>query len=185
MKANGIYPNGGPSTTPSMTPPPAAKPRSKAEIAKAATTKKRKIEGTPAFRLKEDEEEDDAVKPKLESFARQSEQLALKAEPVASASMPFLEAHFALSSNQTAAMEHASHQQHFGSTSSIFEEFCVPEMFAQHDFEEEPNIKTEQQQPRHIPPPPPAMAEQLKQSSRGEERRESGKGPLESIVIAD
>ena len=191
MKANGIHPNGGPSTAPSLTPPPAAKPRSKAEIAKAAAAKKRKIEGTPVSRLKEDEEEDDPVKPKLESFAKQSERLALKAEPFANASMPFSEAKFALSCNPTAAMEHAPHQQHFGSANSIFEEFCVPEMFAQHDFEE-PNVKTEQQplpltlqQPRSIPTPPPTVVEQIKQSSRTEGRRESGKGPLESIVIAD
>src|SRR5436305_4818840 len=80
MKANGIHPNGGPSTPSPMTAQPATKTFSKAAIAKAAAAKKRKIEGTSAFRMKQDEEEDDTlVKPKLEPFFQQRAHLAVKA----------------------------------------------------------------------------------------------------------
>ena len=192
MKANGIHPNGGPSITPAMTPPPATRPRSKAEITKAAAVKKRKIEGD-ASSMKQDEEEDDPIKPKLEPFPQPASP-GVKAEPVGHPAIPFPAANFSLSSNPTAIMEHAPPQQHFDSVNSIFDEFCMPEMFAQHSFEEAV-VKTEQQrqprppqQPRNMPPPPPpppAMVERLKQSSNAEGGRGSGKGPMESIVIAD
>jgi hypothetical protein len=193
MKANGIHPNGGPSTAPPMTPPPGTKTLSKAAIAKAAAAKKRKIEGPSTARTKQDEEEDELAKPKLEPFSHQIAHLAVKAEPVANSGMHFPAADFALSGNPTAIMEHAPHQQQFDSANSIFEEFCMPEMFTQHSFEEAV-VKAEQQlqpvlvpqqQPRFIPPPPPAMVERLKQCSNPEGRTESGNGPLESIIIAD
>jgi hypothetical protein len=192
MKANGIHPNGGPSTPSPMTAPPATKALSKASIAKAAAAKKRKIEGTSASRMKQDEEEDDAlVKPKLEPFPQQLAHLAVKAEPVADPGMSFATANFTLSSNPTATMEHATDQQQFDSANSIFEEFCVPEMFPQHGFEEAV-VKAEQQpqhlplqQPYYMPSPPPAMVERFKQFSNPESRGESGKGPQESIIIAD
>jgi hypothetical protein len=192
MKANGIHPNGGPSTTPPVAAPPAARTLSKAAIAKAAAAKKRKIEGIPASRMKQDEEEDDVlVKPKLEPFPQQRAHLAVKAEPVANPDMSFAAANFTLSSNSTATMEHATDQLQFDSANSIFEEFCVPEMFTQHGFEEAV-VKAEQQpqylppqQSRYVPPPPPAMVERLKQFSNLESRRESGNGPQESIIIAD
>jgi hypothetical protein len=192
MKANGIHPNGGPSTTPPMTPPPATKALSKAAIAKAAAVKRRKIEGNSASRMKHDEEEDEPLKPKLEPISHQMAYPAVKAEPVSTPSMPFPVANFALSNSPTAIMEHSPRRQPFDSANSIFEEFCMPEMFAQHSFEETA-VKAEQpqpflpppQQPRHLPPPPPAVVERLKQTSNPESRKESGKGPLESIVIAD
>ena len=192
MKANGIHPNGGPSTPSPITAPPATKTLSKASIAKAAAAKKRKIEGTSASRMKQDEEEDDTlVKPKLEPFPQQHAHLAVKAEPVANPGMSFATANFTLSSNPTATMEHATDQQQFDSANSIFEEFCVPEMFTQHGFEEAV-VKAEQQpqhlpllQPCYMPPPPPAMVERLKQVSNPESRKESGRGPQESIIIAD
>lgn len=192
MKANGIHPNGGPSTPSPMTALPATKTLSKAAIAKAAAVKKRKIEGTSASRMKQDEEEDDTlVKPKLESLFQQRAHLAVKAEPVANPGMSFAAADFALSSNLTATMGHSADQQQLDSANSIFEEFCVPEMFTQHGFEEAV-VKAEQQpqrlqlqEPCYMPPPPPAMAERLKQFSNPESRKESGKGPQESIIIAD
>jgi hypothetical protein len=142
--------------------------------------------------MKQDDEEDDTlVKPKLEPFFHQRAHLAVKAEPIANGGMSFTAANFALSSNPTATMEYATDQQQFDSTNSIFEEFCVPELFTQHGFEEAV-VKAEQQpqqlppqQPCYMPPPPPAMVERLKQFSNPESRRESGKGPQESIIIAD
>src|SRR5271156_5149086 len=192
MKANGIHPNGGPSTLPPVVAPPVTKTLSKAAIAKAAAAKKRKIEGTSASHMKQVEEEDDAfVKLKLEPFPQQRAPLAVKAEPVANPGMSFIAANFALSSNPTATMEYATDQQQLDSANSIFEEFCVPEMFTQHGFEEAV-VKAEQQlqhlppqQPPYMPPPPPAMVERLKQFSNLESRRECGKGPQESIIIAD
>jgi len=189
MKANGIHPNGGPSTLPPVVAPPAAKTLSKAAIAKAAAAKKRKIEGTSASHMKQLEEEDDAlVKLKLEPFPQQR---AVKAEPVANPCMPFIAANFALSSNPATTMEHSTDQQQFDSANSIFEEFCVPEMFTQHGFEEA--VVKAEQQPQHLPPQqpcympssPPAMVECFMQFSNLESGRESGKGPQESIIIAD
>jgi hypothetical protein len=92
-----------------------------------------------------------------------------------------------------AAMENVPHQQQFDSANSIFDEFCTPEMFTQYNFEDAV-VKAEQpiqpltppsQQPRYMPRPPPVMVEYFKQSSNPEGKRESGKGPLESIIIAE
>jgi hypothetical protein len=194
MKANGIHPNGGPSTTPPMTAPLATKTSSKAAIAKGAAAKKRKIEGNATVRMKQDEEDDEPVKPKLETSSHPTAYSAVKAEPVPSSDMQFREANFALSSNPTAIMEHAPPQQQFDSADSIFEEFCIPDMFAQHGFDEaavkleqqpQPLMPRPPQQPRFMPPPPPTTLERLKESPNLEPRSESGKGPLDSIVIAD
>jgi hypothetical protein len=184
MKANGIHPNGGPSTTPPMAPPPAAKSLSKAAIAKGAAAKKRKIEGNAAVRMKQDEENDEPVKPKLETSSHPSAYSVIKAEPTPRSGMQFPEANFALSSNQTAIMEHAApQQQQFDNADSIFEEFCIPDMFSQHSFNEVA-VKPEQQ-PRLMRPPPPTTVGHLKQSPDMERRSEAGKRPVESIVIAD
>jgi hypothetical protein len=192
MKANGIHPNGGPSTSPSTTASPAAKSLSKGAIAKAAAAKKRKIEGTPAARIKHDEE-DDAVKPKSEPYPRQNTYIRVKAEPVANPGSQFPAANFAITSNPTAIMDHIPLQQQSDSANSIFAEFCVPEMFTKHCFDEA--VVKAEQQPQALPPSPqqlcyvpplsPAVAERFKQSSNGEGTMESGNGPLESIVIAD
>lgn len=197
MKANGIHPNGGSSMTPSIAPSPTAKTVSKAAMAKAAATKKRKIEGTPSLLTKHDEEEDEPVKPKLEPFLHLVAHSAVKAEPLFSSSIPFPGANFSTADGLTPAMERTSPQQQLESATSVFEEFCVPEMFAQHGFEEA-HLKSEQLpplppsspplsplQPRYVPLPSPGMVGRLKQSSSPDSRRESGRGPLHSIVIAD
>jgi len=152
---------------------------SKAAIAKAAAAKKRKIEGDSADRFKRDEE-DEPVKPKLESVSHQHPYSEGKAELAAS---PLPAVSF------TTAMERAPHPQQF----DIFDEFCIPEMFTQHNFKDAV-VKAEQvaqplissaQQPRHVPPPPAVMVEYFKEPSNLQGRRGSGRGPLDSIIIAD
>lgn len=192
MKANGIHPNGGPSPALPMTAAPVSKTMSKAAIAKAAVAKKRKIEGKSTGHFKYDEE-DEPVKPKLEPVFHQNVYSEGKAGSIVNTDMPLPAINFAVSNHPQTAMGHVPHQQNFDNTNSIFDEFCTPEIFTQHSFEDVV-VKAEQpsqpltpppQQPRYIPPPPPVMVEYLKQSSNSEGRRESGKGRLESIIIAD
>jgi hypothetical protein len=182
MKANGIHPNGGPSPAPLTHPAPASKTMSKAAIAKAAAAKKRKIEGDSAERFKRDEE-DEPVKPKLESVSHQHPYSEGKAESAVGPSVPLPAVNF------TTVTEQAPHPQQF----DLFDEFCIPEMFTQDNFKDAV-VKEEQvaqpltpsaQQPRHVPPPPAVMVEYFKEPSNLQGRRGSRRGPLDSIIIAD
>lgn len=163
MKANGIHPNGGPSPPPPRTAAPASKTMSKAAIAKGAAAKKRKIEGNSVGRFKHDEE-DEPVKPKLEPVSHQNAYSEGRVESIANLGIQIPATYFALSSDPMAAMENVPHQQQFDSANSIFDEFCTPEMFTQHNFEDAV-VKAEQpiqplilppQQPRYMPHPPPS-----------------------------
>ena len=193
MKANGIHPNGGPDTRlPVASPPATGKPSSKAAIAKAAAAKKRKIEGdNPAVRMKHDEEDDkELVKPKVEREAKMEPAdhvlvTRVKAEPFVRPSLSVPPTSYASSSSPAAVVEHMPQPEQLYGETSIFDEFCVPEMFAQYTFVPE-EVKMEEV-PRYMPPPPAAVVERSRQvgNADGGSGGGSGKGPSESIVIAD
>ena len=176
MKANGIHPNGGPAPVPEPKAPAATKERSKASIANAAAAKRRKIEGCSGPSQNQDEEDGEAFRPKKEE---QREENLVKKESLPVIDRPMSTTNFGLSDepvrNDNVPILPADQG------SSIFDEFCIPDMFSAQG-SEEPRAAAEL--PRFIPSPP-AMVLASPLPLRTETETATTKEPRESILITD
>ena len=211
MKANGIHPNGGPANDPPPNRSPAV-PRKKKDAAKAAEAKRRKIEGDgpPSSArqgsMKMDDDEDakpvkmeKVFQPKTEpddvpaAMRVTSSQVKQETGPGLgmSSSIPFRQAHYALSNQPAVTMQHPQPQcAPIEDPHSLFEEFCnLPEVFPLEDAAARVEIKQDPGVPRYLPP----LAGGLQSVSEEEVRQEpivvdevtGAKIEIEPILIAD
>ena len=179
MKANGIHPNGGPSNSSPIQPPLSTKSVSKSAIAKAAA-KRRKIEGEETAHLKESDEDrgESHTSPNMEYEEKACIKTErIKTEPRADLGMTLPCTNYSLSADLSATAFDLPPDCSLNSGNSIFDEFCIPEMFAQHTFEEPKSEK----EPRYLQPSPAVMTH--RNSNAG--RSGNGKDGLESILITD
>jgi hypothetical protein len=184
MKANGIHPNGGP--VDKLATPIVSKERSKAAIAKAATAKKRKIEGESAEALNHDVDDGSPFLSKLEprDFAQVKLEPTLAMKAISQQMLPqTLDLpNFVLSNSMLHPQAPPAPQYVVADSPSIFDEFCIPELFSQNSFEETPLSDQPRTLQSHAP-----LELNAKAGETREQLCEIGNGtvPRDSILIID
>jgi len=188
LKANGIHPNGGP--VDKLATPTVSKGRSKAAIAKAAAAKKRKIEGDSAEALNNDVDDGSPFLSKSEprDFAQVKQEPTLAVKAISTPQMlprtpsPLGLPNFALSTSMLHPQAPPAPQYVVADGPSIFDEFCIPELFSQHSFEEMPPSD----QPRTLQSHAPLELNAKAGETRGQFWEiGNGTAPRDSILIID
>ena len=139
--------------------------------AKSAVAKKRKIDAECVARFKDDEDEQ-PTRPKVEPEV----QRPVKHEPTANLDIGLPTTNYAMAGIPGAGLDPPNPQYTFSSNNSIFDEFCTPEMFSQHSYDE--TLHPEQHSP--VPRTFPNMDSQSRELVM-----RTGVAPQDSIIIAD